>query len=438
MRESDGRRTAVTLTVLALVTLVAPAVCLADEVLHWNQIACRAITTSTPTVLAPPGPLGLRVVAMTHAAIFDAHNGIERRYAMIHVAPTDTMPERGASRRAAVIQAAFAVLSAAFPAQADALTADRTASLTAIAEDGVDDSMSIARGLAWGQYVADQIRAWRAADNVFPLVNSYGSTEIGQWRPTPPGFLPGFGITLGQAVPFIIPTTSTFRQAGPPALLSLQYATDVNEVQRVGAAGSAARTPDQTQAARFWAATAVTFWNRAAVAAAEQAGTSLSENARLFALLNMAMIDTIFTTWESKYYYNFWRPITAIQLADYDGNDLTIADLNWTPLLTTPNYPEYTSGHQSITGAAATILTAYFGSTMAVIGWSEAFGPSVTRSWASFEAAADEASDARIWAGIHFRTAMLDTRECARQIAAYVLQNAAQPLKGHHTGQLGK
>ena len=422
------------LVLLALVAFAVPSVASADEVLDWNGIACRAITTAP----APAPPLALRVLAMMQAAVFDAHNGIERRYASIHVAPTDTMPERGASRRAAVVQAAFAVLSAEFPAQAAALSADRTASLTAIGEDGVGDSMSIERGLDWGQYVADQIRAWRAADGVFPLENSYGSTEIGQWRPTPPNYAPGFGITLGQAVPFVIPTTSTFRQAGPPALLSLQYASDVNEVQRVGAANAplSARTADQTQAARFWAGTATTFWNRAAVAAAEQAGTSLSENARLFALMNMAMIDTIFTTWESKYYYNFWRPITAIQLADFDGNDLTIADPNWTPLVPTPPYPEYTSGHQSISGSAATILAAYFGNAMAVTGWSEAFGPSVTRSFANFEAAADEALEARIWDGIHFRTAMVDTRRCARQVAAYVLQNAAQPLNGRHTGQL--
>jgi hypothetical protein len=133
-----------------------------------------------------------------------------------------------------------------------------------------------------------------------------------------------------------------------------------------------------------------------------------------------------------------WRPITAIQLADLDNNDLTVAQPDWTPLLRiTPPYPEYPSGHQSISGAAATILTAFFGNEIPVTGTSEGL-PGVTRSWANFEEAADEALEARIWGGIHFRVAMVDTRLCARQVAAYVLENAAQPLHGRHTGQLSK
>ena len=280
-------------------------------------------------------------------------------------------------------------------------------------------------------------RSWRAADGVFPLVTDPGGTGVGEWRPTPPAFAPGFGITLGQAIPFVIPTTSTFRPAGPPSLTSADYATDVNEVQRVGRAVTMDRTADQTEAALFWAGTAPTFWNRTAVAAAMARNTSLSQNARLFALLNVAIADSNMTTFESKYFYRLWRPIHAITLADTDGNDLTIAQPDWTPLLTNPPYPEYTSGHQSISGAAATMLTAFFGSNLPVTGTSEGL-PGVTRSWANFEAAADEAFMARIWAGIHFRFAMQDTRAVARQVVGYVLEHAAQPLHGRRVGQLDK
>ncbi|HZN96921.1 MAG TPA: vanadium-dependent haloperoxidase [Gemmatimonadales bacterium] len=418
---------------VAFGTIATPPMGYADEVLDWNRIACRAVTTAPAT----PPPLAARILAMVHAAMFDAHNGIERRFEAIHVGADDAEPEPGASRRVAVVHAAFAVLLAEYPAQAEALTVDWIKSLAAITGRGQEENQSIQRGMAWGQYVADQIRAWRAVDGVFPLVSYPGSLATGEWRPTPPAFAPGFGITLGQAVPFIIPTTSTFRPAGPPPLHSVEYANDVNEVKRVGEAVTTERTADQTQSARFWAGTAPTFWNRTAVAAAEQCETSLSENARLFALMNMAIADTVFTTWESKYHYLLWRPIHAITLASTDDNDLTIEQPGWTPFLATPAYPEYTSGHQSISGAAATVLTAYFGNGIPVTGTSEGL-PGITRSWPNFESAADEAFMARIWAGIHFRFAMRDTRQCARQIAAYVLQNAAQPLKGQHMGQVGE
>jgi hypothetical protein len=416
--------------VFALSIVCAASAASADEVLVWNQIACRAVTTAPAT--APP--LAARILAMTHAAMFDAHNGIEGRFEAIHVG--DAAPEPGASRRAAIVQAAYAVLVAEYPAQAAALDADRAASLVAIAGGGVDRSESIARGLAWGQYVAERIHAWRAADGVFPLVTDVGSLGVGEWRPTPPGFALGFGFTLGQAMPFVIPTTSTFRPAGFPSLTSAEYAADVNEVQRVGRNVTMERTADQTQAALFWAGTAPTFWNRAAVAAAMARNTSLSQNARLFALLNMAIADSNMTTFESKYFYRLWRPIHAITLADTDGNPGTVREDGWMSLLPNPPYPEYTSGHQSISGAAATMLTAFFGA-MPVTGTSEGL-PGVTRSWPSFEAAADEASMARIWAGIHFRFAMQDTREVARQVVAYVLEHAAQPLKGKPVGPQAK
>jgi hypothetical protein len=149
------------------------------------------------------------------------------------------------------------------------------------------------------------------------------------------------------------------------------------------------------------------------------------------------MADALIAAWDSKYHFEFWRPITAIPLASTDGNDATVEKADWTPLLVTPNYPEYYSGHQSVDGTSQAILTAYFGSMLPVEGFSEGL-PGVVRSWPNFAAAADEALLARIWGGIHFRFSMLDTRAVAEQIAAYVLEHAAQPLNGERVGQQRK
>jgi hypothetical protein len=177
--------------------------------------------------------------------------------------------------------------------------------------------------------------------------------------------------SLATTTPFAIPSPSSFRSTlGPPALTSAQYAADFLEVKRVGEATSATRTADQTESARFWAGTAIGLWNRAAAASADARHNTLSENARLFAVLNVAIADALISCWDAKYHFVFWRPITAIRLANTDGNDATDVQATWTPLITTPAYPDYDSGHQSVSGSAQAILTAFFGS-MPVQGISE-------------------------------------------------------------------
>ena len=238
----------------------------------------------------------------------------KERYKQIHV--TDLSPEPGASRRAAVVQAAFASLAALFPSQSDALNLDRAASLAAIADEhAIENSQSIARGLAWGQLVAEEIIAWRNADGLSTAPSTYVGPipqQIGKWRPTPrPPATPGgpelAGLTgafpsLATTTPFVIPSPSSFRSTtGPPALTSDQYAADFIEVKLVGEAGSLARTADQTVAARFWGGTALAFWNRAAASASRERHLTLSENARLFALLNIAITDAVISCWDAKY-----------------------------------------------------------------------------------------------------------------------------------------
>lgn len=432
--------------VLVCVSLISADPAAADEVLDWNATAVAAIQVPP----AVPGPLQSRALAIMHVAIFDAVNGIERRFTQI---TPDTYlnseAPRGASRRAAAVQAAHTALDSLFPAQD--FDDELEASLAAIAADSaIENSESIQQGRAWGEQVARAVLLWRSNDGLNPPAPPYtGSTEVGKWRPTPRpnptpppaelAGLPGLAPTLATTEPFVIPSPSHFRPAGPPALTSTEYAEDVNEVQAVGASNAPpeVRTPAQTQSARFWAGAAASVWNRAAASAARQRNTTLSQNARLFALLNVAQADALIAAWDSKYFYEFWRPITAIRLADSDGNPATIQDATWLPLIVTPPYPEYYSGHQSVSGTSYAILTAYFGDATPVEAFSEGL-PGVVLTWPNFEAAADDALEARIFAGIHFRFAMVDTRTCAEQIADYVLQNAALPVHGETTGQLAK
>jgi hypothetical protein len=411
--------------------ILFPCVVRADEVLDWNAVVQRAVFLSRL-----PGAAQPRLEAIVHASIFDAVNGIDRKFTPIHV--TAEAP-RGASRRAAAVYAAYTALVALFPAQSDAFAQDLEASLSGIAADAaLEHSESIALGRQWGEQVANEILAWRSTDGFnTPPPPFLGSNEVGKWRPTPPGFLPGLFPQLAHTLPWVIPSPSSFRPGGPPPLTSAQYTADFNEEKAIGEIGSTVRTPDQTEAARFWYGTANTFWNRTAATAARQRHTNLSENARLFALLNVAMADAVTSCWDAKYFYELWRPITAIRLASTDGNPDTAEQADWTPLLVTPPYPEYSSGHATVTGACHAVLAIYFGDNMPVEGTSEGL-PGVVRSWPNFTATADEANEARIWAGIHFRTAVRDARLAGDAIGAFVMANAAQPVHGRRVGQLGK
>ena len=280
----------------------------------------------------------------------------------------DSAPRR-ASRKAAVVQAAYKSLVTMYPGQTAALDIHRATSLAAI----TDSPDAIERGLDWGDKVALAITTWRQI--VIPPLEYKGSDEVGKWRPTPrpdpmnpgaelPG-LPAAGALYATLPPFVIPKSSSFRPGGPPSLTSLKYAAAFIEVKLVGKSDSAFRTADQTQSAQFWASAGPAgVWNRAAQSASLRRNLNLLKNARLFALLNMAMADSALSAWDSKFFYSNWRPVTAIMLAADDGNPLTIADPAWRPLIVTPPYPDYYSGHQSISGAAQEVLTEFFGKRM--------------------------------------------------------------------------
>jgi hypothetical protein len=426
-------------TILHIILLVAiavaaiPSTARADEVTDWNAHLLNALITGNATGLLPT-----RHAAIVQSSVYDAVNGIEQRYEPIHVQPAS---DPGASKRAAAVQAAYASLLHLFPGQQADLDAKRAASLAAIAsEESAEHSQSIARGIEWGQHVADEIWAWRSTDGFTPAPPPYSGGNLpGQWRSTPPAFLPFALVQFATMTTWAIPSASYFPQAGPPALTSDQYTADFNEVKSLGRATNSARTQTQTDIALFWASanSPTYFWNRVAVRLAAENHTTLSENARLLALLNISIADAGISVWHGKKFFIFWRPITAIQLGETDGNIATIEDKTWTPLITTPPYPDYPSGLCGTSAGGIGVLADFFGENTSFFMDSNGL-PGVVRSFANFQSALNECIDARIFSGIHFRTADVDAGILGTRVASYVVANALRPIDGERKGQTSK
>ncbi len=405
----------------ALLALVAGSLAHADEVTEWNE----HMVQSTVTAANSPIVAG-RIGAIVHVAVFDALNGIDQRYRHVFAVPA---APAGASRRAAVVQAAYASLLKAFPGQKAALDTKRAASMSAIAAATSETSTGIERGVEWGQSVADKIWEWRLTDGISPVPPAfYGSTGPGEWRSTPPtGGVPGAGLQFATMKPWVILSPGEFRPAAPPALDSEAYTADFEEVKARGSRVSSVRTADQELNSRFWAVnTPAWFWNQVARSLSKDKALTLQENARLFAHLNMAMADSTIGCWEAKYQYKYWRPISAITLAWTDGNSSTGEDFEWEPLLVTPSHPEYPSGHSCASGAAGRVLSSVFGDDTE-ISLTATLAPPVTRTYKSFSAALEDVKDARIDAGIHFRTACNVGQSLGIKVADYVLANALKP-----------
>jgi hypothetical protein len=418
----------VRVVLLSATLLVAAAgAARADVITEWNAILFEA-------ALVPPATNAFvmsRNAAIVQAAVFDAVNGVERRFSAIHVEPA---APQGASKRAAAVQAAYATLLKLYPAQVAMLDAKRAASLAAIAGGAAaEHSTSIDRGVQWGQTVADAIWAWRSADGFNAVLPPLADGVLpGEWRRTPAAFAAAAGRQFATMTPWTIPSPDYFRPAGPPSLASAQYAADFAEVKAKGQDTSITRTADETLYSVFWnASTASYLWNSIATSLAAERHLTLGEEARLLGLLNVALADAAIACWDAKYKYLFWRPITAIR------SDGIPADATWTTLLPTPAHPEYPSGHSCVSGAAGRLLSVLFGevSSFSVTGDQPA-NIGVTRSFTSFAAANDEVRNARVFAGIHFRTATDEGQALGVNIADYVLEHALEPLHGNKTGQL--
>ncbi len=393
-----------------------------DPVLDWIKIM------NDTTIAAGTNPLvSTRVVALVSASVFDAVNGIDPRFQPLHMKPN---APHHASQRAAAIQAAYVILVDLFgPAQTTTLTAKRDASLAALAS--IEKANSINAGIAWGQTVADAIWAWRSTDGFTPPPPPFlGAAVGGVWRPTPTGNAPGAGPQFASMTPWALLRPSQFRPAPPLDLTSVEYAADVNETKLRG--NSKSTVTDDRNTAFFWAGNTPLYWNRIASELSAERNLTLTENAHLFALLNVSMADAGIACWDAKYRYVFWRPITAIRNADIDNNPATDVDATWTPVLDattgTPAHPEYPSGHSTVSGAAAFILAAEFGENTAFDVTSET-GPG-TRHFADFSDATSQIADARVFAGIHFRTACIRGNAVGGSVAGYVSTHAMRAI-GH-------
>jgi len=388
-----------------------------DTVSQWNLTMIAGLEAA-----AIPPPPSARVGAIVQASVFDAVNGIDRRYSFYHVAPA---APRGTSRDAAAAGAAYTALVALIPAQRPLFDAQLAATLAQLSDDPSDPGPAVQRGLAWGTTVANDILAWRATDGFTtpPPPYTVGSAP-GDWQPTPPLLLQPPQAPLfrqfATMTPFALTAPSQFLPPGPPPLDSARYAQDLAEVQALGSATSTTRTPEQTQTAVFWQAdTPAAMWNRVADQLAQANDLPPAQNARLLAQLNIALADATIAVWNGKNTYNFWRPVTAIRAT---------SDPAWTPLLPTPAFQEYPSAHSGVSSAAVTVLASFYGNNTPFTVTSAGL-PGIQRDFTTFSSAVQQVEDARIYAGFHFRFSCTDAATLGAQVARYITSTLMQPLR---------
>ncbi len=402
-----------------------------NQVLEWNQIFIDTLI-ATNTANSSSQRLG----ATVHTAIFDAYNGIERRYSPVFV---EIRAPLGASRRAAVIAAAHTALVGLFPSRQAALDESYAASLAALSDECENHDQSsrrqgwctsrIERGIDWGTEVAQAVLAWRATDGFSGSYPPFtGGTTVGQWRPTPPAFGPMSAQGLAFTSMFVLDTNTQFEPEPPRTLNSHTYTDDFNAVKALGRRTGSTRTEDQTALAPFWEGNASVHWNQAANQMALANHLSSSDSNRLLAVLNIAMADTAMTIWSSKRFYGSvstevtWRPVTSIPLAETDGNPDTAPDPDWLPLVNTPSHPEYPAGHPSLYGAAATVLLKYFKHAQQT--FTLTTGTLPTRTYTSIAQARSDGNNARVWGGMHYPSTVTISDAVGEAIANYVNRHA--------------
>jgi hypothetical protein len=414
-----------------------------DPVGDWNTIAVKASLTAGENATVQS-----RTLAIVHVAIHDALNSIDSRYE--RYAFTGDV-QSGASVDAAIAAAArdalvgaIVVSTTPFPpqfgtpaGQALAVAQVNTAYATALA--AIPDGTAKTAGITLGQAAAAAILTLRSTDHATDVVPYTPGTQPGNWQPTPnpvpfdppapadrlPAALPGWG----RITPFVLPRSTQFEPKGPPQLSGERYASDYNEVKAIGEKNSAIRTAEQSSIARFWYENSAAGWSRIAIVVSHSRGLNQWDTARLLALVTVAMADGYIAGFETKYDFNFWRPVTAIRAGDTDGNDATDADPNWSTFLNSPNLPDYTSTHSVAGGASSEVLRRFFeGDDVPFTTTSGAPFAGITRSYSSFSQAAAENGDSRVYAGIHFRSAVEDGIKEGKKIGHFVFTHALRPL----------
>jgi hypothetical protein len=405
-------------------------------VTHWNQVAAT-------TLAAIPGPNGgappaLSInMGMVQGAVYDAVNAIGPKQHRPYLLVRRTGAK--ASTDAAVATAAYDVLSqlvstaparVPFPDRAgrlSTLSSTYAATVNAIADDSFK-----AQGIAVGHAAAQAMLDARTGDGRFGPSPWESNLAPGHWQPLTSAGLPALDPTpwVGNVRPFLIKTPSQFRSAPPPALDSPPWATEFNEVKTMGRATGSSRTDQQTYIARWWQSAPVLSWNEVARQLIERAGLDAADSARLLALQNLSGADAAINCWNDKYYYDFWRPWNAIPRASEDGNPATDPDPTWTALITAP-YSETPSGHNCLDAAHVTVLRMFFhddpvgGPFQITTTFVNPGGPAV-RTFNTFTQPLEELIEARIWAGLHYRSADVQGQALGRNVANYGAANYFQ------------
>jgi hypothetical protein len=404
------------LIVAASLVLPVASVAYADEVINWNAILER-------TVAPTPHFLQSRAAAIVQLAVFEAVNAIVGDYEP-YLGTVDAPP--WASPEAATVAAAHRALVALHPEATAMLNAERADSLI-----DIPDGLAKDAGIAAGEAAADAILALRANDGWNIVVPYTPLADPGYWRPTPPDFRPAAFVGWGDVAPFAIRDSARFRLDPPPLLHTARYAKDYEEVKALGGVISTSRPADRADVARFYAAVLpMPLWPAVARQASAAQGKTLSENAREFAWLAMAVADSLIASMKMKYHYSFWRPVTAIREGETDGNPRTVSDGAWESFVFTPPYPSYPGNHASAAGAARAVLEQVYGRDGHFIVLTSQAVPDVVLRYTSWEQITDDIDDARIYGGVHFRFDQDSGARLGRQVGRYVLQNTLRSVPG--------
>jgi hypothetical protein len=385
----------------------------------WNQIAVSTVTAGGAS------PTNFNYFAFVHLAMYNAVVGITGEYELYRW----TMPApHSASPEAAAAAAAHRVLTTYFPAATATLDAHLATSLALVPDAGPRES-----GINYGRRAADHIIALRANDGRNAAVTVPDPTQPGDWRPTPPAEAPFASAWLGGVTPLAIESATQFAPGPPPAIngdpdVAAAYLEEFNEVRITGDIDAPVtdRSDDMEQTAKFFSDAGIGPMQAALRLFATQNALDIDDSARMFAAVDTSIADGAITVWHAKFQYMWWRPVTAIRMADTDGNDLTVGDSDWTPLIITPPYPDWPSGLCSVVGAVSTALTRLNGNGMLNL---TIMSPTAgeTRTFATASEIAGSAVDARVWSGIHFRTADEVSIIIGTSVANYVLDNYFQP-----------
>jgi hypothetical protein len=397
--------------VAGLAAVCAAAVVQADPVTDWNARAGEIILGAGAGT-----PSANRVMAMVQTAVYEAVNRITQRYPA-SAFPLEAAP--GASAEAAVAAASCAALRRLLPASSAAIDRHCGEALAA-----VPDGDAKAAGIALGEKAAEAVLASRADDHAMRVVPYRPAAAPGVYVPTTLPVIPHWS----RRKPWLLESASQFRPGPPPDLKSATWTRDYGEVKALGARDGSTRTPEQTAIAKFWEGTLPTVYHGVVRSVTGQHGREITRNARLFMAVTQAMDDALIAVFEAKYHYNFWRPITAIRNGDQDGNDATLPDLTWLPLIETPMHPEYPCAHCIVAATVATVIAADVGGEpMPMLTTASDVVKGAVRSWATPEDLVREVSLARIYDGVHYRHSTEAGAAMGRQVGALAAQKLLAP-----------